>query len=65
VQVQLKTILNQVQHLVGFIYQEIELSGKKGQRLAIKVQIAEHAGHLARPKASTLLRSAAPPALAT
>ena len=47
-QVQLKTILNQVQHLVGFIYQEIELLGKKGQPLAIKVQIAEHAGQLAR-----------------
>jgi transposase len=47
-QVQLKTILNQVQHLVGFIYQEIELLGKKGEPLSIKVQIAEHAGQLAR-----------------
>ena len=37
-QVQLKTILNQVQHLVGFIYQEIELLAKKDEPLAIKGQ---------------------------
>lgn len=43
-QVQLKTILNQVQRLVGFIYQEIELLAKKGQPLAIKIKIAEHEG---------------------
>jgi hypothetical protein len=35
VQVQLKTILNQVQRLVGFIYQEIELLAKKGQPVAM------------------------------
>jgi len=44
VQLQLKTILNQVQRLVGFIYQEIELFAKKGQPMAIKVKIAAHEG---------------------
>ncbi len=43
-QLQLKTILNQVQHLVGFIYQEIELFAKKDEPLAIKVKITAHEG---------------------
>jgi transposase len=48
VQLQLKTILNQVQRLAGFIYQEIELFAKKGHPLAIKVKIAAHEGRPGR-----------------
>ena len=44
IQLQIKTLLNQVQHLAGFIYQEIELFAKKGQPLVIKVKIAAHRG---------------------
>ena len=43
-QLQLKTILNQVQRLVGFVYQEIELFAKPGRPPAIKVKIAAHEG---------------------
>jgi transposase len=48
VQLQLKTILNQVQCLVGFVYQEIELFAKPGQPRAIKVKIAAHEGRRRR-----------------
>ena len=43
-QLQLKTILNQVQRLVGFIYQEIELFAQTGYPRVIKVKIAAHEG---------------------
>lgn len=43
-QLQVKTILNQVQRLVGFIYQEIELFAQPGYPRVIKVKIAAHEG---------------------
>ena len=48
VQLQLKTILNQVQCLVGFVYQEIELFAKSGQPHVMKIKIAAHEGRRRR-----------------
>src|SRR5215467_8706569 len=44
-QLQLKTILNRIQHFVGFVYQEITLwENRKGRPRSIEILLAAHLG---------------------
>lgn len=42
-QLEVKTILNRIQHFVGFVYQEVRLCGHRG-RLRIEIRIEPHQG---------------------
>jgi transposase len=42
-QLEVKTVLNRIQHFVGFVYQEVRLSTHRG-RLSIEVKIEPHQG---------------------
>lgn len=42
-QLEVKTVLNQIQHFVGFVYQSIRMRGS-GSSLRVEVQIAPHRG---------------------
>ena len=42
-QLEVKTILNRIQHFVGFVYQEVRLCGHRG-RLHIEIRIEPHQG---------------------
>jgi transposase len=42
-QLEVKTILNRIQHFVGFVYQEVRLRGRKGQPW-IQITLESHAG---------------------
>jgi transposase len=49
VQLQVKTILNAIQHFPGFVYQEIRLRrGRDGQPERIEIKIEPHEGHPAK-----------------
>ena len=43
-QLEVKTVLNRIQHFVGFVYQSIRLRGSGGS-LRIEVKIEPHRGH--------------------
>lgn len=53
-QLEVKTLLNQIQHFVGFVYQSIQLRGSGGSR-RVEVKIEPHRGM--RSKCSTCLKS--------
>jgi transposase len=48
IQLQLKTLLNAIQHFVGFVYQEIELLRQDGQAKAIHIRLQAHKGRRGR-----------------
>ena len=52
-QLEVKTLLNRIQHFVGFVYQSIQLRGSGGS-LRVEVQIEPHQG--IRGKCSTCLK---------
>ena len=52
-QLEVKTILNRIQHFVGFVYQSIRIRGSGGS-LRVEVQIAAHRG--IRGKCATCLK---------
>jgi transposase len=54
-QLEVKTILNRIQHFVGFVYQEVRLRAPRG-KLRLEVRIEPHQGH--RGKCSTCHRPA-------
>jgi transposase len=43
-QLEVKTILNRIQHFAGFVYQDIQLAGTPRGRLRLKVRIQPHRG---------------------
>jgi hypothetical protein len=42
IQLKVKTILNRVQHFVGFIYQEVRLCGREGRSLSTEITVQPH-----------------------
>ena len=46
-QLEVKTVLNRIQHFVGFVYQDVRLCSSRG-KLRIEVRIAPHGGRRAR-----------------
>jgi len=53
-QLEVKTILNRIQHFVGFVYRSVQLLGS-GSSLRMEVQIQPHRGH--RGKCSSCLQA--------
>jgi transposase len=47
-QLEVKTILNRIQHFVGFVYQEVRLRCHRGRPACIEVRLAAHRGIGAR-----------------
>jgi transposase len=47
-QLEVKTILNRIQHFVGFVYEDIRLHCHRGQARQIDIQVAAHTGMRAR-----------------
>ena len=56
IQLQVKTILNRVQHFVGFVYQEVRMHGHPGRPLSIEITVESHDG--IRGRCSQCQRSA-------
>ena len=44
IQLQLKTILNRVQHFVGFVYREVRLRCRQGKPHSIEILVEPHGG---------------------
>jgi transposase len=43
-QLEVKTILNRIQHFVGFVYQEVRLRSERGQPRCIEIRLEAHQG---------------------
>lgn len=47
-QLEVKTLLNRIQHFTGFVYRDIRLVGRRPGRSALEVRIDPHHGHRGR-----------------
>ena len=44
IQLEVKTILNRIQHFVGFVYREVRLQGRRGEPHSIEITLEPHRG---------------------